>query len=167
MVQFLHGVSNDVLFSGDFSDLRGLFFTHYHGIGTLCGASFPLFAKNGNTATHVNLLGNVVVQCHNFVDVSVINKICVEPCMHEHKGCCWVSPDISYNVMFSSCASLGCCGPTQAPSPAPTAPTSCTDLHPTCPKLKKQLDATGKTCFDDMGQITGDITMRGMHLVDE
>ena len=157
MVQFLHGVSSDVLYSADFNDLCGLFFTHYHGLGTLCGASFPLFAKNGNTATHVNFLGNVVVQCHNFVDVFVLNKMCVEPCMHEQKGCCWVSPDIS--GYFDCCASFGCCGPTQAPSPAPTTLTTCTDLHPTCPSLKQQLDDIGKTCFDDMGEITGNVTI--------
>ena len=72
-----------MLYSADFNNLCGQMLTQYHGEGTLCGHSFPLFAKNGNSPTHVNFLGNVGVQCHNFVDSFVLIKTCISPCMDE------------------------------------------------------------------------------------
>ena len=134
MVQYLDGVSSAVLYSADFNHLCGQFFTQYTGLGTLCGHSFPLFAKDGNTATHVNFLGHVTVQCHNFIDPFVLLKTCVTPYMEEAKGCCWFPHDLAQ--YFDCCASLGCCGVTAAPTPAPVMG-NCTDLHPTCAKLKK------------------------------
>ena len=78
-----------MLYTADYNDLCGQFFTQYSGEGTLCGHSFPLFAKDkGSTAEHVNFLGNVVVQCYSFIDLFVLNRMCLEPCMHEMKGCC-------------------------------------------------------------------------------
>ena len=165
MVQFMDGVSSAVLYSADFNHLCGHMLTQYHGLGTLCGRSFPLFAKDGNTRTHVNFLGNVAVQCHNFNDVFVLLKTCVAPCMDEAKGCCWLPSDLA--IYYDCCGSLGCCGVTPAPTPAPTTG-QCIDMHPTCPSLKKQLDDHGESCFTaDLGDVTGDVSVSGKHLVDE
>ena len=77
--------------------------------------------------------------------------------------CCWV-PAVATHL-FECCRStrLTCCNGESKAKPA-----VCVDTHPTCPLLKKQIDAAGKSCYkDDMGVLTHDASLLGMHLADK
>ena len=155
----------------DFNDLCGQMLQAYTGVGTLCGHSFPLFAKGGSASTHIKLLQNVQLECHGFDELYVLSKTCVQPCISTTNGCCWIPPILSQ--WFPCCASLGCCPQTDSPTAAPTTAsmppsTTCVDKHPTCPELKAELDEQGMSCFTaDLGEASGDASLNGKVLADQ
>ena len=169
MVQFLKGVTTDLLYSVDFNFACGALLRQYHGTGTICGHSFPLFGKTGNSAAHVNFLGKATLQCHGFNDLFVLGKVCLEPCISdESQGCCWIPPVLSH--FFSCCGKYHCCPETRAPTPAPAAAAlaNCTDNFPTCPMLKKKFDQINASCFtSDAGAVLHNSKFNGVHFVDQ
>ena len=171
MVQFLKGVSTDLLYSVDFNHACAQLLLQYKGDGSLCSKSFPLFAKNGNSATHVKFLGTATLQCNGYSDLFVLSKVCVEPCIHDDsQGCCWVPPVLA--PYFTCCGKYGCCPATTAPTPPPIdtaiSVPECKDLHSNCPHLKARLDTLHASCFNtDLGSLLGNSTYNGMHLVDQ
>ena len=112
----------------------------------------------------MNFLGDATVQCHGENELYVLGKLCMEPCLHDPSAskCCWVPSEIAQ--LFACCTQLGCC----ADTPPPTPPPACVDLHATCPKLKRQLDAINGSCLTtDFGGATGIAAYNGMHLADQ
>ena len=163
------GTSTDTIFNTDYDDFCGTLIQAYSGDNTLCSRTFPLFGRSdGLQPGHVNYLGNATINCHGFNDLFVLGKVCLVPCINDKlQGCCWVPFTLAH--LFSCCNQYGCCPKTPAPTPSPGASSvACTDLFPTCPTLKTQLDAVHGSCFTaDMGELTNVTAYRGMHLADK
>ena len=148
----------------DFDSFCQGVFVHLARRDPICGQTFPLFDRK-STARESNFLGYTAISCSGsgpVADTRAALEMCSVPCTEDtSQPCCWVPSSVSQ--LFSCCRSLGCCVEQSSGSSAP-----CEDKRATCPKLKKQIDAAGKSCYtDDLGALTNISAYAGMHLADQ
>ena len=148
----------------DFDSFCQGIFVHLARRDPICGQTFPLFDRK-STAHQARFLGYTAISCSGsgpVADTRAALEMCSVPCTEDtSQPCCWVPSSVSQ--LFSCCRSLGCCVEQSSGSSAP-----CEDKRATCPKLKKQIDAAGKSCYtDDLGALTNISAYAGMHLADQ
>ena len=118
MLNYVANITADVLREVDYDGVCGNLLQTYAGPGTICNKQFALFAKTGNSATHVTFLGKMTLNCQGKGDAYVLGKVCLEPCISDPTTrCCWVPAFMAQ--LFPCCGPYGCCPPTEAPTPSP------------------------------------------------